>query len=388
MSPGFSTTGGSPSATMMTSALRAAATAAAMSVALISVVPGTYDTRSAPNCVRSAVSRLGTDFGYIAVSVPCHVYVQPPCCAGSDVAPGPGDEDCVLAREGKHARSFFTSVTASSAARRLTAANAARSGVGEPDRVRARILEQAEVHLEREDAPHGFVDARFADVARMDEREHIVDEERVVWHHAHVDAGVDRHAHGVAPRARDVRHGDEAIDVLPIRVDHALEAELRAQQIGEELVAGVHGDAVDLAGIGHDRAHARIDRGLEWRQEQLAQLSLGHPRRRAIPSAQRHAVADEVLAGGGDEHDANPRAPCGFALGPRQHRHRPASQQRIRGCDRTRLLGFNGLAAEHRREVDVLAEGLEEARPERLPPEVEHRREIPGDAARRASRMP
>ena len=124
MSPGFSTTGGSASASTTTSTPRAAATAAAMSDSFVSVAPGEYDTRSAPNCARMDVSRLDTDLGYMVVSVPCHVYVQLPCCAGSDVAPGPVTRMRVPRVSGSSDRSFFTSVTASSAARRLTAWNA------------------------------------------------------------------------------------------------------------------------------------------------------------------------------------------------------------------------------------------------------------------------
>ena len=40
------------------------------------------------------------------------------------------------------------------------------------------------------------------------------------------------------------------------------------------------------------------------REEVLAQLPVGDPRRRAILSAQRHAVAEKVFAGGGDEERA------------------------------------------------------------------------------------
>jgi len=60
-------------------------------------------------------------------------------------------------------------------------------------------------------------------------------------------------------------------------------------------IDAVHGDAVDVARVHHHRADPRVDRGAEARHEQLTQLALGDPGRRAVLAAQRHRVAEVVL---------------------------------------------------------------------------------------------
>ena len=269
---------------------------------------------------------------------------------------------------------FVRSATADGAKRR-------RVGMGETSGIRPGLFEQPEVELQRQNAPHRFIDAQFADLAGMHERDHIVDERRGVRHHAHVDTGVDRHPYRVAPRARNVTHRLETNDVLPIRHDDAAESKLGTQQVSQQFATGVHGNPIDLAGVHHDRAHARVDRGTKRREKQLAKLALGNPRRRPVSPAQRHAVAEEMLSRRGHEDRT-------IALLHRKrwrwshHRDGPGGEQRVDRRDGARLFCRDSDGAEHGCEVHILAERLEDARPERLPGDVEHRREIPGDATR------
>jgi hypothetical protein len=120
-------------------------------------------------------------------------------------------------------------------------------------------------------------------------------------------------------------------------------------------------------------AQPRVDGGAEWRQVVLAQLSLGDHRGGPVLPAHRNAVAKKVLAGGGDED--------GTGRGTRDEgRGTCGSKQRVEHRPRIFLLPDHRLASHHRRQVDIFAIRLEEARPERLASEIHHRREVPRNA--------
>ena len=69
--------------------------------------------------------------------------------------------------------------------------------------------------------------------------------------HGHVDAGVDGHTDGLAHVGGDAVDGVEFLDVGPVADEDAVEGHLVAEEAGEDGVAGMDGDAVDLAGVNH-----------------------------------------------------------------------------------------------------------------------------------------
>src|SRR5688572_32968881 len=117
----------------------------------------------------------------------------------------------------------------------------------------------------------------------------------VVRHHAHIDAGENRETRGFFFISSDAPRGDEFLDVFPVRNDETFEAELVAQNFSQDMTVDVTGDAIDLAGVDHDRARTGFDCGVERWEKIFAQVILGDPRRRAISSGQRKAVAYVVL---------------------------------------------------------------------------------------------
>ena len=135
-------------------------------------------------------------------------------------------------------------------------------------------------------------------------------------------------------------------------------------------MVGVHGDAVDVARVDHHRADACPNRGLEARHEQFAQLALGNPRRRAVLAAERHRVADEALRRGRNEDGAvHPGT------------YRACAEQRLQRRPWIALVAEHRGNAELGGQIGIFSERLVEARPERLPAQVEDGSEVPRDAA-------
>src|SRR5260370_1000049 len=83
---------------------------------------------------------------------------------------------------------------------------------------------------------------------------------------------------------------DHFLNVLPVGNNQSLETKLVAQDVRQYVMAGVNGDTVDLARIYHDAARSGINRGLKRWHEIFAQINLGNPRGRAIPTGERETV--------------------------------------------------------------------------------------------------
>ena len=160
---------------------------------------------------------------------------------------------------------------------------------------RQRILKQAKRKLEAQDAAHGGVDPRLGDLAVLDQRRQVLDERQIGRHHAHVDAGLNGHLRRFPLVGRHTVERDELFDVEPVGDHQPLEAEFVAQQVRQQVAAGMHGHAVHLARVHHHRRRACVDRGPEWRKVLLAKLNVGEPCGGAVAAALRSRVADEVL---------------------------------------------------------------------------------------------
>ena len=93
----------------------------------------------------------------------------------------------------------------------------------------------------------------------------------------------------------------QAADAEVVSNRDAGEAELLPEQVGQELVRAVQGEAVDLVVGRHDGADARlVDDGAERRRNDVAQVTRTHGGPAPVEATVGRAVAQKVLGGGDD----------------------------------------------------------------------------------------
>ncbi len=115
-----------------------------------------------------------------------------------------------------------------------------------------------------------------------------------------VDPGLQGQAGGLGLIGGDVMVAEQILDGEIVGDQRALEANLAAQQVTEQLARRPAGDAVQLVVAVHDRRQPGfIDGRLEGGGIDFAQLALRDVRRRPVEAAFRRAIPGEVLAGGG-----------------------------------------------------------------------------------------
>src|SRR5919204_360753 len=111
-----------------------------------------------------------------------------------------------------------------------------RSGGYSPGRSPCHVIvEQTEPRFHREHARHRFVDARHRYGAVVYELHQQIGEAVIGRHHAHVDAGEHGDARRLLLVRRNVMRGHEPLDVFPVRDRDAVEPELAAENVGEEV---------------------------------------------------------------------------------------------------------------------------------------------------------
>ena len=139
--------------------------------------------------------------------------------------------------------------------------------------VDARLIEEAQPELQRQDPPHRLVDPGLGDLARgdvlQDGRLPLIGIEDL---HAHVDAGVDGLGDGTGQIRSDVVRGLQRRHILVVTDDHALETHLLAQDVGEQVVRGRRRNAVDGAGVDHDGLGAGVHGAGVGRQDRALQV--------------------------------------------------------------------------------------------------------------------
>ena len=72
------------------------------------------------------------------------------------------------------------------------------------------------------------------------------------WHHHHIDTGIDRLS------AAGIRASLDLPDAVPVGDDHAVEAQLLPQNIGEQGFRSVDFHTIDAVEGGHDRIYSGI----------------------------------------------------------------------------------------------------------------------------------
>ena len=136
-------------------------------------------------------------------------------------------------------------------------------------------IEQTAVVLDAEDAADAFVEARLGDAPLLNELSKQYREQCVGRHHAHVNAGMNGHIDGVLVIIGHHVAFEEVSDVLPVSHDQSLKSQFIPQDVGEDVVVGVDGNAVGLATVDHDGGGPGVYRSGERRQEDFPQLALG-----------------------------------------------------------------------------------------------------------------
>ena len=217
------------------------------------------------------------------------------------------------------------------------------------------VLEEPGAELHAQDPPHRVVEARHRDPVLGQQL--LAEVADVRAHHLGVGARVERGLRRVRAVGRDAvaaralvrvlrRAGAQLGDGGVVALDEAVEAPLALEDVRLGLGVGAPGDAADGVERAHRGVRARVDRGLERRQVEVAQPLLGHVGRVVLTAALGLAVGGEVLDA---RHDLVGR--------------------RVVGA----LRGLDARGREDRAEVRVLAGGLGDAAPARLVGDVDHR---------------
>ncbi len=149
----------------------------------------------------------------------------------------------------------------------------------------------------------------------------------------------------------------EIVDIGPVRHEEAVPAQLFLHPAGEQQGVGVRGDAVDGGGIHHGGECACPEAFQERSEVLLPEVVFGNVGRRTVLSAQRDAIAHEMLDGHGDVL--------------------PVNVVRV-----FPLQGEGFLAGHFGLEIGVFPEAFPLARPARVPSQVHHRGKDPGDLRR------
>ena len=85
------------------------------------------------------------------------------------------------------------------------------------------------------------------------------------------------------------------IDIGPVGHNHAVPVESLLEPHGEQLVVGVHGDAIVHSRVHHERECSCLYRFAEGFEVSLLHLAVGHVARCAVLAAHGHSVGHIVL---------------------------------------------------------------------------------------------
>src|SRR5437773_9683483 len=92
--------------------------------------------------------------------------------------------------------------------------------------------------------------------------------------------------------------GDQLVGCAPIADDEAVEAPLSSQDIGQGMVIGRGGNAVEVVKSRHQSSSARLDRSMKWRQVDFAQQLLGNIYGVVVAAAFDCSISDVVFGAG------------------------------------------------------------------------------------------
>ncbi len=219
------------------------------------------------------------------------------------------------------------------------------------------IVEQAEHRLDRQNPADRLVEHRLRNRAAADEIGQIFAVEAAL--HAHVDAGEEREARGIAP-VLCIARGNHFLVPRIVGDDEALETPFAAQQVGLQPAIAGRRHAVDLVERGHAGQRARIERRLVGRQIDLAQAAVGHVHHVVVEARFTRAVGREMLHAG----------------------HQMIGRSQICALEAAHSGRSEQFAEQH-----VLATTFDSTSPALVAGDVDHRREGPVDSgARRLER--
>ena len=160
----------------------------------------------------------------------------------------------------------------------------------------ARLVEQAELELQRENPPHCLIDPSHRDQVRVhglkDGGLPLIGAGHV---HGHVDTGV----HGLGDRlsrvGRDVVGSLQCLHVLVVADHDALEVHLVAQDVGQQVVRPGGRHAVDGTGVHHDSPSSGLNTAGVGRKDHTLQIAQWQQRLVAVVTVDRLRIAGEVL---------------------------------------------------------------------------------------------
>ena len=216
------------------------------------------------------------------------------------------------------------------------------------------IVEQTQLGLERQNAPHRLVQPRHRHLARLHQPGQMLHVETRL--HRHVDARQESELRRL-PLVRRKAVGDQFHVAGIVGHDQAIEAPLVAQNVRQQPVIGGCRHAGQFVERRHDRRRVRVERRLKGGEVDFAQRPFGHIHAVIVQAALGRAIGGEMLGAG--RHGVG-RAEPGATL--------EAAYARIR----------HDAAQQH-----ILTRALDAAAPALVARHIDHRREIPVDPGRR-----
>src|SRR6185295_12064724 len=99
---------------------------------------------------------------------------------------------------------------------------------------------------------------------------------------------------------RNMPNRYQFLDVFPVRNNEPFEAKFTTQDVRENVMIDVPGNAVDLRRVDHYGAGTGFDCSRKRGQHIFSHLSFGYPGGRAIASGKRKTVTHVMFQAGGD----------------------------------------------------------------------------------------
>jgi hypothetical protein len=213
-----------------------------------------------------------------------------------------------------------------------------------------RMIEQPGAKLETQDSSDGFVHGRERQLSLV-HKAGATRHERSA-DHFHVHTGCQRKTCRICLVCRDAVF-DQLDDGRVVGHDEAIELPLVAKNLGESKRVGRCRYAIQIVERAHERADARITRGLERREVHAPQSSLGYVDAVVVTPRFGGAVRDPVLRAGDHSVEAAEIVALESAYSGASHR---GTKERI------------------------FAGPFRDASPTRIARDIDHRRERPLDA--------
>ena len=118
----------------------------------------------------------------------------------------------------------------------------------------------------------------------------------VITLHVHVDTGFHRHPESLFLTRQVMMHGVHTFDIHPVADDKTFESHFITQQVVQQPIIAMTGNAVQLIVGCHYGKDFRLNSRYKRRQKDFTQFLFRHIHRSGIDAAGRLTAADQVFS--------------------------------------------------------------------------------------------